>query len=162
VVISGPPLPGPQKPCRRLAVVKPERQDEDGARGHIYVRRVVILDAVALGGSCERRCHEARPDGFLDLVGLARLGGCGPFDRGSTVLFVRQDCASMRGATGRSCGLADVAAWDIGPAAYHWVLLWPPNQCGGALGQADSRGAICLACDDPHEAQSLAEKLDLF
>ena len=77
--------------------------------------------------------------------------------------FVRQGLRVMarRDRLGLAA-LADVARMDTAPAAYHLgFLLGPRINAGGRIGQADL-GARLLACDDPHEAQSLAEKLDLL
>ena len=146
-----------------LAVVNPNRQDEDGALAHLCAAAVVFLMLVEAG----RQLREAGARGpdlmaMLDLVGLATVADVAPLI-GVNRAFVRQGLRVMarRDRVGLAA-LADVARMDTAPAAYHLgFLLGPRINAGGRIGQADL-GARLLACDDPHEAQSLAEKLDLL
>ncbi|WP_304950490.1 single-stranded-DNA-specific exonuclease RecJ [Sulfitobacter sp.] len=146
-----------------LAVVNPNRQDEDGALAHLCAAAVVFLMLVEAG----RQLREAGAHGpdlmaLLDLVGLATVADVAPLI-GVNRAFVRQGLRVMarRDRLGLAA-LADVARMDTAPAAYHLgFLLGPRINAGGRIGQADL-GARLLACDDPHEAQSLAEKLDLL
>lgn len=146
-----------------LAVVNPNRQDEDGALAHLCAAAVVFLMLVEAG----RQLREAGTRGpdlmaLLDLVGLATVADVAPLI-GVNRAFVRQGLRVMarRNRLGLAA-LADVARMDTAPAAYHLgFLLGPRINAGGRIGQADL-GARLLACDDPHEAQSLAEKLDLL
>ena len=56
--------------------------------------------------------------------------------------------------------LADVARMDGPPSTYHLgFLLGPRVNAGGRIGKADL-GARLLACDNPFEAQAMAERLD--
>ena len=146
-----------------LAVVNPNRQDEDGALAHLCAAAVVFLMLVEAG----RQLREAGARGpdlmaLLDLVGLATVADVAPLI-GVNRAFVRQGLRVMarRDRLGLAA-LAGVARMDTAPAAYHLgFLLGPRINAGGRIGQADL-GARLLACDDPHEAQSLAEKLDLL
>ena len=146
-----------------LAVVDPNRQDEDGALAHLCAAAVVFLMLVEAG----RQLREAGARGpdlmaLLDLVGLATVADVAPLI-GVNRAFVRQGLRVMarRDRLGLAA-LADVARMDTAPAAYHLgFLLGPRINAGGRIGQADL-GARLLACDDPHEAQALAEKLDLL
>lgn len=146
-----------------LAVVNPNRQDEDGALAHLCAAAVVFLMLVEAG----RQLREAGARGpdlmaLLDLVGLATVADVAPLI-GVNRAFVRQGLRVMarRDRLGLAA-LADVARMDTAPAAYHLgFLLGPRINAGGRIGQADL-GTRLLACDDPHEAQSLAEKLDLL
>lgn len=146
-----------------LAVVNPNRQDEDGALAHLCAAAVVFLMLVEAG----RQLREAGTRGpdlmaLLDLVGLATVADVAPLI-GVNRAFVRQGLRVMarRDRLGLAA-LADVARMDTAPAAYHLgFLLGPRINAGGRIGQADL-GARLLACDDPHEAQALAEKLDLL
>ena len=146
-----------------LAVVNPNRQDEDGALAHLCAAAVVFLMLVEAG----RQLREAGTHGpdlmaLLDLVGLATVADVAPLI-GVNRAFVRQGLRVMARRDGLGlAALADVARMDTAPAAYHLgFLLGPRINAGGRIGQADL-GARLLACDDPHEAQSLAEKLDLL
>jgi len=58
--------------------------------------------------------------------------------------------------------LADVARMDQAPTTYALgFLLGPRVNAGGRIGQADL-GARLLACDNPHEAQTMATRLDML
>ena len=144
-----------------LAVVNPNRQDEDGALGHLCAAAVVFLVLVETG-------RQLREDGrqgpelmaLLDLVALATVADVAPLV-GVNRAFVRQGLRIMSRRERKGlAALADVAGIDTAPAAYHLgYLLGPRINAGGRVGRADL-GARLLATDDPNEAQSIAEKLD--
>jgi single-stranded-DNA-specific exonuclease len=146
-----------------LAVVNPNRQDEDGASAHLCAAAVVFLMLVEAG----RQLREAQVKGpdlmaLLDLVGLATVADVAPLI-GVNRAFVRQGLRVMarRDRPGLAA-LADVARMDTAPTAYHLgFLLGPRINAGGRIGQADL-GARLLASDDPHETAALAERLDIF
>jgi len=144
-----------------LAVVNPNRQDEDGALAHLCAAAVVFLMLVEAG----RQLREAGAKGpdlmsMLDLVGLATVADVAPLI-GVNRAFVRQGLKVMaRRARVGLAALADVARMDTAPTAYHLgYLLGPRINAGGRIGQADL-GARLLATDDRHEAAALAERLD--
>jgi len=144
-----------------VAVVNPNRQDEDGALAHLCAAAVVFLMLVEAG----RQLREAGARGpdlmaMLDLVGLATVADVAPLI-GVNRAFVRQGLKVMaRRARPGLAALADVARMDTAPTAYHLgYLLGPRINAGGRIGQADL-GARLLATDDPHEAAALAERLD--
>lgn len=144
-----------------VAVVNPNRQDEDGTLAHLCAASVVFLMLVEAG----RQLREAGARGpdlmaLLDLVALATVADVAPLI-GVNRAFVRQGLKVMarRDRVGLAA-LADVARMDTAPASYHLgFLLGPRINAGGRIGQADL-GARLLACNDPHEAASLAERLD--
>ncbi len=144
-----------------LAVVNPNRQDEDGALGHLCAAAVVFLMLVELGRLC-RVAGRKSPDlmALLDLVALATVADVAQLT-GVNRAFVRQGLRVMarRERVGLAA-LADVARMDTAPTAYHLgFLLGPRINAGGRIGQADL-GARLLATRDPHEAAALAERLD--
>ncbi len=144
-----------------LAVVNPNRQDEDGVLGHLCAAGVVFLMLVEAGR--QMRVDGAQsPDlmSLLDLVGLATVADVAPLI-GVNRAFVRQ---GLRVMTRRDrpglVALADVSRMDTAPTSYHLgFLLGPRVNAGGRIGQADL-GARLLACDNPHEAAAMAERLD--
>ncbi|WP_093923586.1 single-stranded-DNA-specific exonuclease RecJ [Sulfitobacter brevis] len=144
-----------------LAVVNPNRQDEDGTSAHLCAAAVVFLMLVEVGRQCRvaGRTSPALLD-MLDLVALATVADVAPLI-GVNRAFVRQGLLVMaRRARIGVAALADVARMDAAPAAYHLgFLLGPRINAGGRIGQADL-GARLLATDDPHEAAALAERLD--
>ena len=144
-----------------LAIVNPNRQDEDGACAHLCAAAVVFLMLVEAGR--QLRAAGARgPDlmALLDLVALATVADVAPLT-GVNRAFVRQGLRVMarRDRPGLTA-LADVARMETAPTAYHLgFLLGPRINAGGRIGQADL-GARLLATPDPHEAAALAERLD--
>ena len=144
-----------------VAVVNPNRQDEDGQLAHLCAAAVVFLMLVEAGR--QLRLEEVKgPDlmAMLDLVALATVADVAPLV-GVNRAFVRQGLKVMarRARVGISA-LADVARMDTAPAAYHLgFILGPRINAGGRVGKADL-GARLLATDDPHEAAALSERLD--
>ncbi|SFS41487.1 exonuclease RecJ [Sulfitobacter marinus] len=144
-----------------VAVVNPNRQDEDGALAHLCAAAVVFLMLVEAG----RQLREAGTKGpdlmsMLDLVALATVADVAPLI-GVNRAFVRQGLRVMarRDRVGLAA-LSDIARMDTAPAAYHLgFLLGPRINAGGRIGQADL-GARLLSTNDPHEAAALAERLD--
>ena len=146
-----------------LAVVNPNRQDEDGALAHLCAAAVVFLMLVEAGRQLRAEVVNG-PDlmAMLDLVALATVADVAPLI-GVNRAFVRQGLKVMarRERVGLSA-LADVARMDTAPAAYHLgFMLGPRINAGGRVGKADL-GARLLATDDPHEAAALSERLDLL
>jgi len=144
-----------------LAVVNPNRQDEDGSLSHLCAAGVVFLLLVAVNRLLRGQRAEG-PDllAMLDLVALATVADVAPLV-GVNRALVRQGLRVMaRRARPGLAALADVARLDAAPAAYHLgFLLGPRINAGGRIGQADL-GARLLATADPHEAEALAARLD--
>lgn len=146
-----------------LAVVNPNRQDEKGDLAHLCAAGVVFLLLVEVN-RLVRDGGRAGPDlmALLDLVALATVADVAPLT-GVNRAFVRQGLKVM--ARRERLGLrvlADIARLDRAPTAYHLgYVLGPRINAGGRIGAADL-GARLLASDDPHEAQALAERLELL
>ncbi len=146
-----------------LAVVNPNRQDEDGALSHLCAASVVFLMLV----EANRLLRESGTQGpdlmaLLDLVALATVADVAPLT-GVNRALVRQGLRVMarRERVGITA-LSDVARMDQAPNTYHLgFLLGPRVNAGGRIGAADL-GARLLSTADPHEAQALAERLDLL
>ena len=143
------------------AVVNPNRQDEDGALGHLCAAGVTFLTLV----EANRQMREAGaepPDlmAALDLVALATVADVAPLV-GVNRAFVQAGLRVMR-AQGRPglVALAEAARLD-GPAASHHLgfVLGPRINAGGRVGRADL-GARLLLCRDPVEAGALAARLE--
>ncbi|MFN3275315.1 MAG: single-stranded-DNA-specific exonuclease RecJ [Paracoccus sp. (in: a-proteobacteria)] len=144
-----------------LAVVNPNRMDEDGSLGHLCAAGVVFLTLVQAGRVLRGR-GLPEPDlmAMLDLVALATVADVAPLI-GVNRAFVRQGLAVMaRRQRPGLVALSDIARLDGPPAAFHLgFLLGPRINAGGRVGRADL-GAQCLACRDPREAVRLATQLD--
>ncbi|WP_124086928.1 single-stranded-DNA-specific exonuclease RecJ [Pseudogemmobacter humi] len=144
-----------------LAVVNPNRQDEDGSLAHLCAASVVFLMLVEANRQL-RVAGRQGPDlmGMLDLVALATVADVAPL-LGVNRAFVRQGLKVMaRRERPGLRALADVSRMDSAPTAYALgFLLGPRVNAGGRIGQADL-GARLLATADPVEAGALAQRLD--
>ncbi|WP_439137960.1 single-stranded-DNA-specific exonuclease RecJ [Roseicyclus sp.] len=144
-----------------VAVVNPNRQDEDGSLGHLCAAGVVFLTLVALNARL-RESDKQPPDliSALDLVALATVADVAPLI-GVNRAFVRQGLKVMaRRARPGLVALADVARLDRPPSSYHLgYVLGPRVNAGGRIGAADL-GARLLATTDPAEAMAMAQRLD--
>lgn len=144
-----------------LAVVNPNRQDEESDYGYLCAAGVVFLCLVA-GNRLLRAQGAPTPDlmGLLDLVALATVADVAPLV-GLNRALVRQGLAVMaRRQRPGLVALADVAGMRSAPAAFHLgFILGPRINAGGRVGQADL-GARLLATRDPAEAAALAERLE--
>ncbi len=144
-----------------VAVVNPNRQDEDGDLGYFCAAGVVFLMLVETGRQM-RIAGQKGPDlmALLDLVALATVADVAPLIEANRAL-VRQGLKIM--AARRRPGLvalADVSRMDSTPSTYHLgFLLGPRVNAGGRIGKADL-GARLLATNNPHEAAAMAERLD--
>jgi single-stranded-DNA-specific exonuclease len=144
-----------------LAIVNPNRQDEDGSLAHLCAAGVIFLLLV----EANRRLKVAGQQGpdlmaLLDLVALATVADVAPLT-GVNRAFVRQGLKIMarRDRPGLRA-LADVARMDQAPTAYALgFLLGPRVNAGGRIGQADL-GARLLATDNELEASRVAARLD--
>jgi single-stranded-DNA-specific exonuclease len=144
-----------------LAVVNPNRQDEDGELGYLCAAGVVFLMLVEARRQM-REAGQSSPDlmALLDLVALATVADVAPLI-GANRALVRQGLKVMaRRERPGLVALADVARMDSAPATYHLgFLLGPRVNAGGRIGQADL-GARLLSTDQASEAEALAERLD--
>ena len=143
------------------AVVNPNRQDEDGALGHLCAAGVVFLTLVEANRQM-RGAGAAPPDlpAMLDLVALATVADVAPLV-GVNRAFVQAGLRVMRGR-GRPglVALAEAARLDGPPSSHHLgFVLGPRINAGGRVGRADL-GARLLVCRDPVEAGALAARLE--
>lgn len=146
---------------RALAIVNPNRQDEDGALAHLCAAGVVFLLLVEANRRLKAQGQQT-PDlmALLDLVALATVADVAPLT-GLNRAFVRQGLKVMarRDRPGLRA-LADVARMDQAPTPYTLgFLLGPRVNAGGRIGQADL-GARLLATDNEMEATRIAARLD--
>ena len=155
--LGGETLPG------ALAVVNPNRQDEDSGLGHLCAAGVVFLVLV----EANRRLKADGTTGpdlmaMLDLVALATVADVAPLI-GVNRAFVRQGLTVMaRRARPGLRALADVARMDRPPSVYALGFIFGPRvNAGGRIGQADL-GARLLSTASETEAADLAQRLDLL
>lgn len=148
-----------------VAVVNPNRLDDNSGQGHMAACGVVFLTLVAINRELRKRAYfnEQRSEPhilqWLDLVALGTVCDVVPLT-GINRTYVAQGLRvmAMRQNTG-IVALCDVAGVDSAPSVFHLgYLLGPRVNAGGRVGQADL-GAQLLSCDDPLLARPLAVKL---
>ncbi len=144
-----------------LAVVNPNRVDEDGALGHLCAAAVVFLALVEANRQLRAKGQQG-PDllAMLDLVALATVADVAPLV-GVNRALVRQGLTVMaRRARVGLVALADAAGLDSAPSPYHLgFVLGPRVNAGGRIGKADL-GARLLSARDPQEARAMADRLE--
>ncbi len=146
-----------------LAVVNPNRQDEESGLGHLCAASVVFLLLV----EANRRLKVSGTQGpdlmaMLDLVALATVADVAPligvnraFVRQGLKIMARRDRPGLR-------ALADVARMDQAPSSYALgFILGPRVNAGGRIGQADL-GARLLSTASAAEAEALAQRLEVL
>lgn len=143
-----------------LAVVNPNRQDEDNDFGNLCAAGVVFLTLVAINRLL-RADNQTTPDlmALLDLVALATVADVAPLT-GLNRALVRQGLVIMgrRNRVGLAA-LSDVARLTSAPNSYHLgFALGPRINAGGRIGKADL-GARLLSTIDPNEASAIADHL---
>ena len=157
--IAGPDLP------RALAVVNPNRLEDDGTYGYLAAAGVCFLVMVALVRALRQQGHfaeQAEPNlmASLDIVALATVCDVVPM-QGLNRAFVRTGLKIMaqRQRIGLAC-LADIARMASAPDVHALgFLLGPRINAGGRIGES-SLGVGLLVSKDMDEAQRLAAELD--
>ncbi len=152
---------------RAIAVVNPNRLDEDSPHRQLAAVGVAFLLVVALNRRLrEEGWYASRPDPdlmqWLDLVALGTVCDVVPLT-GLNRALVAQGLKVMgwRNNIGLRA-LSEVARIDEAPGTYHLgFLLGPRVNAGGRVGRADL-GTRLLSTEDAGEAASLAAELDSF
>jgi single-stranded-DNA-specific exonuclease len=151
-----------------IAVVNPNRLDEDSAHGHLAAVGVAFLLAVAANRALrEAGWYGARPEPdlmqWLDLVALGTVCDVVPLTGLNRALVAQGLKVAARGA---NPGMAALAALAQSPGrtvavdAYQLgFVLGPRVNAGGRVGVADL-GARLLSTDDPALAAEWAQNLD--
>ena len=152
-----------------VAVVNPNRLDEESAHGQLAAVGVAFLLAVAANRALrELGWYRTRqePDlmQWLDLVALGTVCDVVPLTGLNRALVAQGLKVAQRGA---NPGMAALAALGAAPGrpltldAYHLgFVLGPRVNAGGRVGAADL-GARLLSTDDPALAAELAQHLDV-
>lgn len=148
-----------------LAVVNPNRLDEERGYGNICAAAVTFLAIIAINRALRAGGYyvgREAPDlmGWLDIVALATVCDVMPLT-GLNRALVAQGLKVLgkRGNIGLSA-LCDGAGVSERPDAYHLgYILGPRVNAGGRVGEA-GLGARLLACDDGLEAAEMARRLE--
>ncbi|MCZ6604209.1 MAG: single-stranded-DNA-specific exonuclease RecJ, partial [Alphaproteobacteria bacterium] len=150
-----------------VAVVNPNRLDDDSGQGHLAAVGVTFMLLVALNRAAREAdlfTEHDEPDlrQLLDLVALGTVCDVVPLT-GLNRAFVTQGLEIMnrRGNIGLAA-LSDVAGVNERPTAYHLgFMLGPRVNAGGRVGEA-GLGAQLLMSRDEAEAAEMAQRLDGF
>ena len=144
-----------------LAVVNPNRADEDGALGLLCAAAVTFMTLVEANRQMRERGETApNLNPMLDLVALATVADVAPL-RGVNRAFVRAGLTimSQRGRVGLAA-LCDAARLRAAPSAHHLgFVLGPRLNASGRIGVADAATRL-LTCACPDEARARADRLD--
>ena len=154
-------LAGPNLP-NAIAVVNPNRLDDESGFGFLCAAGVCFVTCVALLRALRQSGHIELPDllSFLDLVGLATLCDVVPIESLNRA-FIRQGLVVMRNRRNTGlAALADVAGLDKVVGEYECgFVLGPRINAAGRMGKSDIGVKLLLESD--HEISvSLAIKLD--
>jgi single-stranded-DNA-specific exonuclease len=154
----------PQLPAA-IAVINPNRLDDESGQGQLAAVGVVFLLVVALNRCLRGRRHyaaSAEPNllQWLVLVALGTVCDVVPLTGLNRALvaqglkvMARRDNVGLR-------ALSDVATIAEAPTTYHaGFILGPRVNAGGRVGEA-SLGARLLTTHDADEARDLAMRLD--
>ena len=153
---------------KAVAVVNPNRLDDDSQHGQMAAVGVTFLLVVALNKALREAgwYGDARAEPnlmqWLDLVALGTVCDVVPLT-GVNRALVAQGLKVM--AQRRNPGLralADVARVDRAPGTYHaGFLMGPRVNAGGRVGESDL-GVRLLATEDEGLAAELARRLDVY
>ncbi len=154
----------PQMPDA-VAVVNPNRLDDDSGQGHMAAVGVTFLTIVAVNrilreeGYYNDTCPEPRILQWLDIVALGTVCDVVPLT-GVNRAFVAQGLRvmAMRQNPGL-VALADIAGVSYEPTAFHAGFVFGPRvNAGGRVGEA-ALGWRLLSTNNTLEARVLASKL---
>jgi single-stranded-DNA-specific exonuclease len=148
-----------------IAVINPNRMDDESGQGELAAVGVAFLLVVAIN----RALRDAgwflkyqEPDlmKWLDLVALGTICDVVPLV-GLNRALVRQGLKVLGQRTNPGLrALSDVAGLSEPPVAYHaGFVLGPRINAGGRIG-APELGSRLLGTDDDAEAQDIAQRLD--
>jgi len=148
-----------------LAVVNPNRLDEDSPHGQLAAVGVAFLLIVAVNKRLrETGYYQSRPAPdlmqWLDIVALGTVCDVVPLVGVNRALVTQGLKVMARRANPGIAALADISGVKEKLEAFHLgYMLGPRVNAGGRVGQADL-GVRLLSTEDPQEAAILAAQLD--
>lgn len=153
-----------------VAVINPNRLDEESEHGQLAAVGVSFLLAVALNrglrevGYFKDHADISEPDlmQWLDIVALGTVADMVALTGVNRALVVQGLKVMAKRRNAGLSALADVARMDEAPSTYHLGFLMGPRvNAGGRVGES-YLGAQLLATDDADEAFNIAQKLDAY
>ncbi|MBK1841311.1 single-stranded-DNA-specific exonuclease RecJ [Azospirillum sp. YIM B02556] len=148
-----------------VALVNPNRLDEDGAYRTLCAAGVTFITIVAVNRVLRttgfyRDRTEPNLMEWLDIVALGTVCDVVPLTGLNRALVAQGLKVMARRANAGLAALSDVAGVKEKPDAYHaGYVLGPRVNAGGRVGASDL-GARLLSTDDPIEAMELAQRLE--
>ena len=148
-----------------LAVVNPNRLDEDSPHGQLAAVGVAFLLIVAINKRLrESGFYQSRPAPdlmqWLDIVALGTVCDVVPLVGVNRALVSQGLKVMAKRANPGIAALADISGVKERLEAFHLgYMLGPRVNAGGRVGQADL-GVRLLSTDDPQEAAIIAAQLD--
>jgi single-stranded-DNA-specific exonuclease len=148
-----------------LAVVNPNRLDEDSPHGQLAAVGVAFLLIVAINKRLrESGWYQGRPAPdlmqWLDIVALGTVCDVVPLVGVNRALVCQGLKVMAKRANPGIAALADISGVKERVEAFHLgYMMGPRVNAGGRVGQADL-GVRLLSTDDPQEAAILAAQLD--
>jgi single-stranded-DNA-specific exonuclease len=148
-----------------VALVNPNRLDEDGAYRTLCAAGVTFITIVAVNRALRQSgFYSGRTEPnlmeWLDLVALGTVCDVVPLTGLNRALVAQGLKVMARRANPGLAALSDVAGVKEKPDAYHaGYVLGPRVNAGGRVGASDL-GARLLSTDDPIEAMELAQRLE--
>ncbi len=154
-------LAGPELP-KALAIVNPNRLDDQSGFGYLCASGVCFITCVSLLRALRQSGHTDLPDllSVLDLVGIATLCDVVPVNNLNRA-FIRQGLKVMRHRQNTGlAALADVAGLDKAVGEYECsFVLGPRINAAGRMGKSDI--GVKLLIEQEHEKSvALAIHLD--
>jgi single-stranded-DNA-specific exonuclease len=150
-----------------VAIVNPNRVDDDSGQNHLAAVGVSFLVAVAVNRELRGAgWYDTRPEPnlthWLDIVALGTVCDVVPLT-GVNRAFVTQGLKVMAGRRNPGLrALADVARIEETPGTFHLgFVLGPRVNAGGRVG-ASGLGSRLLSTDDNADAAEIAHRLDGF
>lgn len=150
-----------------LAVINPNRLDDDSPHGQLAAVGVAFLLAVEVNRTLRTQgwyANREEPDllAWLDLVALGTVCDVVPLTGVNRALVAQGLKVMARRGNPGLAALADVARLDETPEAWHaGYLLGPRVNAGGRVGEA-GMGTALLSAASYAEALPLAQRLDAF
>ncbi|MDH3660157.1 MAG: DHH family phosphoesterase [Alphaproteobacteria bacterium] len=154
-----------QRLPKALAVINPNRLDQDSPLGDLAAVGVTFMLCVALSRALRQRDAQGTAAGpdlrqWLDLVALGTVCDLVPLTGLNRALVAQGVKVAVRGDNPGLAALASAAKLNEAPDAGKFgFVLGPRINAGGRTGQS-SLGAKLLTDDDPQAVATIARQLD--
>ena len=148
-----------------LAIINPNRMDDESGQGHLAAVGIVFLLVIAVNRVLRQKGFynvSAEPDlmAWLDLVALGTVCDVVPLVGINRALVKQGLKVISRRANAGLAALSDVGGIDEKPGSYHLgFILGPRINAGGRVG-SPALGSLLLTTENNVEAKQIAMQLD--